>query len=112
MKTQPPIEFNQKALIDIAQYFEFNTDASEPVLKKIDYEDFESIGHDLTVLLDAIEFIGYNGNKSQSGLCSGLAIIARKILPLDELRFLDSLLIKKDNGQTTFRKIEDLNSGS
>ncbi|SNA76258.1 hypothetical protein DK150_370071 [Flavobacterium psychrophilum] len=109
MNTKPITEYSQNALIDIAKYLKFSEEyEKKPVIKPIYYEDFESIGIDLITIFNAIEFIGYNGNSKELGTCAGLVSIAQKLLPLDELRFLDSLLIKKENSKEVFNKISDL----
>lgn len=109
MNTKPIEEYSKNALIDIAKYLEFSEEYSkEPVTKPFNFTDFESIGIDLITLLNAIEFIGYNGTQSDAGTCAGLAQIAQKLLPMNELRFLDSLLIKNESNKEVFSKIEDL----
>lgn len=106
MNTKPITEYNKNALVDIAKHLEFSNEYSgEPVIKHLAYEDFESLGIDLITILNAIEFIGYNGSNREAGTCAGLAKIAQKMLPMNELRFLDSLLIKSENSKELFSKI-------
>jgi hypothetical protein len=109
MNTKPITEYSTNALIDISKHLEFSNEYSnEPVIKQLNYTDFESIGVDLITILSAIEFIGYNGTQTEAGTCAGLAQIAQKILPMNELRFLDSLLIKNENNKVEFSKIKNL----
>jgi hypothetical protein len=56
----------------------------------------------------SIEFIGFNGQERDLATCSGLAQIGKKLLPTNELEFLASLLIKKENSKEVFSKIENL----
>lgn len=109
MNSKPIREYSKKALINIANHLEFSDKYSkEPVTQNICYTDFESIGIDLITMLNAIEFIGFNGSDKDLGTCAGLAQIAQKMLPNNELKFLDSLLIKTENSKEVFEKIEKL----
>lgn len=106
MNTKPITEYNANAIIDIAKHLEFSNEYNgEPVIKQLAFTDFESIGIDLITILNAIEFIGYNGSEREAGTCAGLAQIAQKMLPMNELRFLDSLLIKSENNKEVFSEI-------
>lgn len=109
MNTKPIREYSRKAIIDIAKHLEFSDEyTKEQVVQNIYHTDFESKGSDLITMLNAIEFIGFNGSDGDLQTCAGLAQIAVKMLPNNELRFLDSLLIKKENSKEVFDKIENL----
>ena len=96
---------NVPALKSIKNTLEFSKSDSEPVKIEVLFGDFNDVGIALTTLLSAIEFIGYNGQKQDLGLCAGLASIAKKLLPNHELDFLDDLLIKnKNQGLQTFSR--------
>ena len=91
-------EYNPKAITEIHNHLQFSGSGKEPVQKKINFYDYESIGHDLNTILEAIEFIGYQSNNSNNELaiCAGLAGLAKKLVPIEELSFLNELLIKDD----------------
>ncbi|WP_348824015.1 hypothetical protein [Flavobacterium aestuarii] len=108
MKTLPITEYNPKALKEISEHLEFSEYSNSPVIQKITYVNYVDITHDLVTILDAIEVIGYQGNKQDLGTCAGLAEIAKKMLPRKEMEFLDSLLIKAENDKNEFLKIENL----
>jgi hypothetical protein len=97
MKSTPITGYNKKALIDISKTIEFNDWEKQPVKQIITYGDFNDIGITIKILLDAIEMIGFNGNETDLATCAGLAQIANKIIPLNELNFLDDLLVKRQN---------------
>ncbi|TRX39069.1 hypothetical protein [Flavobacterium restrictum] len=107
-KTTPIREYNKNALIDIAKHLEFSDWEKQPVIKIITHQDFNDLGLNLLTILTAIEFIGFNGQSQDLGTCAGLAQIAQKLLPMNELDFLDSLLIKKEGNKEVFSKIENL----
>ncbi|PDS23558.1 hypothetical protein [Flavobacterium branchiophilum] len=109
MNAKPITEYSKNALIDCEKHLKFSNEyVKEPVVQNIHYTNFESIGVDLITILNAIEFIGYNGNETDIGTCAGLANIAIKLLPNNELRFLDSLFIKKENSTEVFEQIKNL----
>lgn len=99
-------EYNPEALKGIDKDLIFGNYEKEPVIKQIAYPDFEGIGIDLRTILNAIEVIGFNGHESDLGICAGLASIAQKLIPSDELDFLDNLLIKTAGSKEYFIKIE------
>lgn len=99
-------EYNPTALKEIGKHLEFSNWEAQRVIKTITFSDFESVGVDLRTILSAIETIGFNSQDSDSGLCAGLASIAQKLIPDNELRFLDHLLIKEDSNKNNFTKIE------
>lgn len=108
MKKTPIKQFNPKALIEIEKHLEFSNWETEPVQKTTTYEDFNDIGLDLSVLLDAIVCIGFNGDSKDLSTCASLARIAKKMIPINELDFLDSLLIRKKDSENVFKEIETL----
>lgn len=109
MKIKQITSFNQNALINIDKYIDFSNELTEkPVYKNINYEDFESLGTDIITLLDAIECIGHNGNSIDMGTCAGLATLVKKLLPINALDFLDSLLINPKDKKIKFSEIKDL----
>ncbi len=105
METNKIIEFNPKALKAINEVLEFSKTDSEPVKLEVSLYDFNDIGLTIETLLKAIEFIGYNGQQSDLETCAGLARIAKKLLPKNELDFLDNLLIKNKETENDFIKI-------
>ncbi|SHL81529.1 hypothetical protein [Flavobacterium chilense] len=99
-------DYNPKAFKEIDKDLFFSTNENEPVIKQITYSDFECIGSDLKTILNAIEIIGFNGHPSDLALCACLAGIAQKLVPSDELDFLDRLLIKTDKNKNDFIEIK------
>ncbi|QYS88022.1 hypothetical protein [Flavobacterium davisii] len=109
MNTEQFTEYNKKTLININEHLKNSGDfINLPVKKSIHYEDFTSLGIDLMIILNAIECIGYKGENKNLILCAELASIAQKLIPTNELLFLDSLLIKEENSKEVFSKIADL----
>lgn len=96
MKTQPITEFNKDELMNVSRLIQFSQYSSTPVVKHTTFQDFACIGHTINCLLSAIEIIGFTGNKEDLAICGGLAEIAKKLLPSDELEFLDKLLVEKE----------------
>lgn len=105
MRTKEIKEYNPKALKAIKDTLEFSEHDSQPVKIEISFADFEDINCSIRTILNAIEFIGYNGNAIELGTCAGLAEIAKKLLPKNELNFLDNLLIKNKDTENDFVKI-------
>jgi hypothetical protein len=101
-------EYNPTVLKEISEHLEFSNWDKEPVTKKITYQDYESINIDLRAILNAIECIGFNGSSHDLGTCASLAKIAVKLLPDNELNFLDELLIKTDSNHNEFVNIKNL----
>lgn len=108
MKTKPIREYSTNAIIDIAKHLEFSDWEKEPVQKQITFLNFEDLKNGLFSILNAIEIIGYNGNAIDLGTCGALAELGKKLLPTEEMCFLDSLLIKKADSKEAFSKIENL----
>jgi hypothetical protein len=108
MKTQPITEYSKEALKEISKHLEFSHYQNNQVIQNKTYENFVDIVDDLATILDAIETIGYQGSNRDLAICGGLAGIAKKMIPRNEMDFLDSLLIKKEDSKTTFSKIENL----
>jgi hypothetical protein len=108
MKTQPITEFNPTALKEINSNLEFSTWEKEPVIKQITFSDFNDYKNAIYTLFDAIEVIGFNGDKIDLGTCGALAQLGKKLLPNEEMDFLDNLLIKKEDSKNVFSKIENL----
>lgn len=92
MNTKPITEFNPNALKNVE--LKFSDWEKEPVNMQIRFNNFYSISSDLLTLLDAIEIIGFDSD-SNAGTCAGLAQIAKKIIPFNEMSFLDDLFLKK-----------------
>lgn len=108
MNTAPIQEYNKNALINIAKHLEFSDWEKEPVIKKITFSDFDDLKNSIYTLFDAIETIGFNGNERDLGTCGALAQLGKKLLPTDEMYFLDSLLIKEEDNKEVFSKIKNL----
>lgn len=85
MKTQPITDFNKDELMNVSSFIQFSQYSSEPVVKHVNFQDFACIGNTINCLLSAIEIIGFNGNKEDLEICGGLAQIAKKLLPCEEL---------------------------
>lgn len=107
-KTTPIKEFNPTALKGINKHLEFSNWEKEPVIKKITFSDFDDLKNAIYTILDAIEVIGFNGDKIDLGTCGALAQLGKKLLPIEEMNFLDGLLIKKEDSKEAFSKIENL----
>lgn len=101
-------EYNKTALKEISSNLEFSNWEKEPVKKEITFVDFEDLKNSLFSILNAIEIIGYKGDAIDMGTCGALAEIGKKLLPTDEMYFLDSLLINKTDSKSKFSKIENL----
>jgi hypothetical protein len=108
MNTTPIKEYNQKAIVNIGNHLEFNDWEKEPVIKKITFSDFDDLKNSIYTIFDAIETIGFSGNERDLGTCGALAQLGKKLLPTDEMDFLDSLLIKKEDNKEVFSKIKNL----
>ncbi len=98
-------EYNPTALKEIKDILEFSKYDSAPVKIEVSFTDFEDINCSIRTILNAIEFIGYNGTAKELGTCAGLAEIAIKLLPINELDFLDKLLIKNKHTENEFIEI-------
>lgn len=110
MKTNPITEFNKEPLINISNQINLSDYSNEPVFKNVLFQDFSCIGNAIHCILSAIETIGFSGNKEDLAVCGGLAEIAKKLVPLEELEFLDKLLIEKEKfgEKIEFTPIENL----
>lgn len=108
MKTQPITEYSKKALENISNYIELNDWEKEPVIKKATFYNFTDVMCSVSAILEAIEFIGYSGQQQDITTCANLASVARKLLPNEEMEFLDRLLIKEDRTKDDFYPIEKL----
>ena len=97
MNTKPITDINLQTLRDISEHLQFSNWENKPVQQTIMHVDFNDLALNIGIILQAIEFIGYNGNERDIGICAGLAQIAQKILPTKEMDFLDRLLLKKDD---------------
>lgn len=110
MKNKPITKYNANAIKEINKYLEFDSSSDNPIRVEYSFEDFESIAVTIRTLLNAIETIGYSGSSTKDlGLCAGLAEIANKLLPLNELDFLDRLLLNSTTKENNFIDI-NLNS--
>lgn len=101
-------EYNKTALKEINTDLEFSKWDKEPVTKIITFSYFDELRNAVYTIFDAIEVIGFNGDKIDLGTCGALAQLGKKLLPTDELNFLDRLLIKKEDSSKGFSKIENL----
>ena len=108
MNTIPITGYNKKALINIKKHLEFYDWEKEPVFQPITFSSFSDLNNTIFSLLDAIETIGYNGEKTDLGTCANLACLAKKMLPSEPMEFLDSLLVKDKNNKQEFETIENL----
>ena len=105
MKTQPITEYSKKALENVGNYIELNDWEKEPVIKKVTFYNFSDLNCSVSAILQAIEIIGYQGNESDLSTCASLACIARKLLPSEEMEFLDKLIIKEERNKEDFKLI-------
>lgn len=101
-------EYNPTALKEINTQLEFSDWDKEPVKKEITFSNFEDLKNSLFTIFNAIEIIGYKGDAIDLGTCGALAEIGKKLLPTDEMCFLDSLLIKSNNSKAVYTNIENL----
>ncbi|MBF7091121.1 hypothetical protein IUY40_06175 [Flavobacterium sp. ALJ2] len=108
MKIIQITEYNKKALEDVGAYIELTDRDKEPIIKKINFYNFTDMMCSVSAILEAIEVIGYNGNKENLYTCASLASVARKMLPSEEMEFLDRLLIKEDRNKDDFQPIKKL----
>ena len=97
MSTKPITDVNLQTIRDISEHLQFSDWDKQPVQQTITHNDFNDLALNLGTILQAIEFIGFNGDSRDIGVCAGLAQIAQKILPVNELDFLDRLLLKKED---------------
>lgn len=108
MKAQPITEYNPTALKEIGKHLEFGNWEKEPVKKEITFLDFDDLKNAIYTIFDAIEVIGFNGDKIDLGTCGALAQLGKKLLPIEEMKFLDNLLIKNEDSKNEFSKIKNL----
>ena len=111
MKPKPITAYNQKALIEVNESFKFyeNQRGKTEMNVLFSYESFDEKMNDLSNLLDAISVISYQGDKQDSGLCGGLADIAKKLIPYEEAYFLNNLLLKiKPDSENEFINLETI----
>jgi hypothetical protein len=101
-------EYNPTALKEITNHLEFSDWEKEPVVKRITFSDFNDYKNAIYTIFDAIEVIGFNGDKIDLGTCGALAQLGKKLLPIEEMNFLDNLLIKNEDSKNVFSKIEKL----
>jgi hypothetical protein len=97
MKTKTITDINLQTLRDISDHLQFSEFKQQPVQQTITHTDFNDLALNIGTILEAIEFIGFNGNENHLAICGGLAQIAQKILPINEMVFLDRLLLKTDD---------------
>lgn len=97
MNKKPITDINLQTLRDISEHIQFSDWDKQPVQQTITHNDFNDIALNISTILQAIEFIGFQGNEKDIAICGGLAQIAQKMLPANELDFLDRLLIKKED---------------
>lgn len=95
MNKDENIKVNLEALKKVSNHIDFSELNHEPVKQTIAFTDFEDIAVSVSNLLNAIQFIGFNGNENELGLCGTLAQLALKIMPVKELKLLDELVLKK-----------------
>lgn len=108
MKTIPITEYSKKALENVGAYIELNDWEKEPIIKKITFYNFTDLICSVSAILEAIEVIGYNDQQENMTTCANLASVARKMLPNEEMAFIDRLLIKQDMTKNDFQPIKKL----
>ena len=97
MSTKQITDVNLQTIRDISEHLQFSDWNAQPVQQTITHKDFNDLALNLGTILQAIEFIGFTGGGRDIGVCAGLAQIAQKILPTNEMDFLDRLLIKRED---------------
>lgn len=106
MKTNPITEYSKKALENIGNYIELSGWEKEPVTKQMNFYNFSDLIGSVSVILEAIEIIGYDGQQTNIATCANLASVARKMLPNEEMEFLDRLIIKEERNKEDFQTIK------
>lgn len=108
MKTIPITEYSKKALENVGTYIGLNDWEKEPIIKKTTFYNFTDLICSVSAILEAIEVIGYAEQLGSMTTCANLASVARKLLPNEEMEFLDRLLIKEDRTKDDFYPIKKL----
>ncbi|REG93001.1 hypothetical protein [Flavobacterium aquicola] len=108
MKTKPITEYSKEALENIGTYIQLNDWEKEPIIKKITFYNFTDLMCSISAILEAIEIIGYDGQQDNRTTCANLASVARKMLPNEELAFMDRLLIKRESTKDDFITIKNM----
>lgn len=110
MKTKPITDYNQKALIEVNEKLQFTkNDSKTEINVLLSYDSFDEKMNDLSILLDAISVISYQGDSQDSGICGGLSNMAKRLLPYEEMYFLNDLLLKiKPDSENEFINIETI----
>jgi hypothetical protein len=108
MNTKPITEYSQKALKNISVHLKFSQYDTEPVSKEITFSNYTELSNAVYSIFSAIETIGFNGETGDLVTCAGLAQLGRKLMPINEMQFLDSLLIKNEvlNSNLDFKEIK------
>lgn len=111
MNTNQITAVNTAALKEINKHLYFTGEIDgEPLEKRISYSCYQDLETDFMTILEAIETIGFNGAERDLSICGGLAQIAKKMFPTDEINFLDRLLINKStiDQNPKFKSIKNL----
>lgn len=108
MAVKPITEYNLDALKNIEDFIELFEDRQKEIEYKTNFthNKFDDKINVLSILLDAIVVIDYNAENKNTGLCGGLADIAKQFLPYNEAYFLNSLLLKNNVNKNDFVNIK------
>jgi vesicle coat complex subunit len=89
---------NEKALNYIKNIIESRNNVGltqKEVKQTITHKSYEDLAQNVYFLLEAIEIIAMDGSGNNSGIISWLADLGKKIMPMEEMQFLDTLLLEK-----------------
>lgn len=107
METTPITQFNKENLVNVSKSLHFSNSKIEPVVKHVTFSDFVDISNALHNILEAIEVIGYQGQSGDMAICAGLAGLAKKLLPTEELVVLDEIFVLgKDSHSTPLESLK------
>jgi hypothetical protein len=106
MNTKKITHYNKVALQKADIYIKLSDQDNAPVQKRITFFNHSDLHCNILSILSAIEFMGLNGNKDDLITCGCLANLAQKLLPSDEMEFLDGLIIRDSSNKNDFVTIE------
>lgn len=106
MNTKKITHYNKVALQNADIYIKLSNRDKEPIQKQITFYNHSDLHCTISEILSAIEFIGFNGKEPDLVTCASLANLAQKLLPSNEMEFLDKLIIQDQTNEKDFVTID------
>lgn len=106
--------FNKKALIDFNNLLgnlNLKREPQERIKVELDFFNYFDLSAKTTSVLDAIQIIAYDDRvdvNSKNSAIYDLAEIVKKMLPHNEMEFLDSLFLEPTENKTDFININKI----